>query len=274
MARRQPRWTGRRLPSRPADRRAFTLVEVLVVIGIIAVLIGILLPALGRARATAQQVKCASILRQWGVAFHVYADQYKGMIPHSQDESANPFPNAYSPNPAYPQNECCYTDVLPPLLGRPPWTSGFPNGGKPTGDIWQCPLAFALGDDWYDYQPSVHGYHSYCMNAYLDTTAPAYPPFLNTARCRTPSVTLLMFETTLRPNQAYGQSAIAIDCNCGRYPDSTPADLGDRHPHRPNKLGGNLMMLDGHVEWTDHLWDPALPNPQQPPTVYQTWWPY
>ncbi len=268
--------TTRRHP--PAG--GFTLVEVLVVIAIIAILTGLLMPALHRVRTASQQVKCASLLRQWGVAFHVYSDAYHGMLPHSQDESANPFPNAYSYNAAYPQNECCYTDVLPPLLGRPPWTyrppyfNGFPNGAKPTDDIWQCPLAVVLGDDWYDYQPSVHGYHSFCMNTFLDTSAPAYPPFLNLARCRTPAVTLLLFESTLRPNQAYGQSPIAIDCNCARYPDAGPSDLGDRHPHAPGKLGGNLMMLDGHVEWTDHLWDPTLPNPQKPPSVYQTWWPY
>lgn len=63
---------------RRAVRGAFTLVELLVSIAIIAVLIGLLAPALGPARAQAKRARCAANLRQLGMAFHMYAGEYRG----------------------------------------------------------------------------------------------------------------------------------------------------------------------------------------------------
>ncbi|MEA2710299.1 MAG: hypothetical protein QOF78_2900 [Phycisphaerales bacterium] len=64
------------------QRRAFTLVELLVVIGIIAIMIGILLPTLSNARRAARTTACLSNIRQLGTTWGIYISENKGKLPY------------------------------------------------------------------------------------------------------------------------------------------------------------------------------------------------
>ncbi len=87
----------------------FTLIELLVVIAIMSILASILFPVFARAREKARETRCSSNLRQMGLALHMYADDYDGVLP-----LANEYPAAPPPSDGYHQGPPGIVDVLGP----------------------------------------------------------------------------------------------------------------------------------------------------------------
>lgn len=109
-------WTTRRNPR----QSAFTLVELLVVIGIIAALIAILLPALNGARARSRTLACASNLKQLGNMFQMYANDNNNYYPPlNWQNSLDPSNPKVVPN----HNSFGMVHLLGPYMGHPEWAA-------------------------------------------------------------------------------------------------------------------------------------------------------
>jgi len=265
-----------------ASYSAFSLIELLVVISVIVLLIGLILPALSRARSIAKQTVCQSRLRQWGLAFEIYAVENDGFYPHIDGRDRTPS------NPKTDAERADYyfgwIDVLPPLMGEKPWRD-YDYWKKPgLNTIFQCSSAILAGDKSYKYRPRRSGYFSYAMNSCLELDENCWPPyehegsnwrmhsFLNTTSIKNPARLILLFDQLLDPEKGYGGNK--YNATAGKYCGSYPKAFSARHTKPGGLLGGSILYCDYHVEWKSSVWKSNWPEDLEvPPLGDRDWYP-
>src|SRR5205823_12161515 len=156
------------------SRAAFTLVELLVVIGIIAILIGFLLPALNKARRAGVTTACLSQLRQIGIAINIYATESKGWFPScGPNRDFRLAPGAISLS--WPERIVMSGAIKQTLptgwsYTDPQGSRQYPQSGK---GVFMCP-GFANGAD--EGGTDRAGARGYAYNPFVSPDFPGIPP--------------------------------------------------------------------------------------------------
>jgi prepilin-type N-terminal cleavage/methylation domain-containing protein/prepilin-type processing-associated H-X9-DG protein len=211
----------------------FTLVELLVVIGITALLIGMLLPALAKARAQAKTIACQSNLRQVGTYLSMYANQWRGWV----------YPPGLGADPTKPKDWRWPVQVFKPQVWNPP--------------VLICPN---------DVDPKEE--HSYVLNSHLAE----HGIKLGSKIIGQTAVGMTVSDVIVMGEKRTDQPDYYMDGDSPGNPNGDFDRVVEPYRHGA-RLGSNYLYLDFHVETLRKKenvklagvdpWDPALLTPPQ-----------